>query len=222
MMDALTGPDSLRIESSTVEVTHLNVIGTIPGVIPLLAAARNGPGVARLSSSGDGQTLHWRAPGSTTYGVGIRCLVDGDYLLQDGEDRGKWLRVTVDVSELASGARETVVELSDVFGNPIATDDLTAGEATAGDVETYTVDLENQGNSILSWLTIWIDSGVSSIEISDDSGGPWVTPKSETTGLVLPDLLPGVTDTLHVRRTIAAAAGSDGSVLTYLHTKYRG
>jgi hypothetical protein len=197
------------------------VIGTIPGVIPLLAAARNGPGSGYLSSSGDGTWLHWRAPGSSTVGAGIYCASDGNYLLRDGEDPGKWLRVQVDASELAGGARGETVALTDRFNNPIASDDVSAAEATAGDVETWTLTLENQSNAILSQLKVWIDPTVSNIEISDD-GVAWVSPTTQSTALALPDLAVGGTDTLHIRRTITAGAGSDGDVETLLHFSYRG
>ena len=220
-MIAFAGPDSLRIEASAVEVPHLYSIGSIPGVIPLLASASNGPGSGLLSSSSDGKTLHWRAPGSLLSGIGVRCATDGNYLLHDGDDRNKWLRVQVDVSEMEGGGRGVGVALTDIYNNPVGSDDITSGQAAAGNVETYTLTLENQSNSTLSQLTVWIDSSVTGIEIADD-GATWVSPKSETTGLILPDLVPGGTDTLHIRRTITAGAIADGHVLTYLHTKYRG
>ena len=221
MTAALSGPDSLKIESSGVEVSHLYVIGAIPGVIPLLASASNGPGLGSISSSGDGAILHWRAPGSAIAGAGVVCLTDGNYLLQDGADTNKWLRVQVDVSELEGTSRQSEVALTDIFNNAIATDDITANQASAGNVETYTLTLENQSNTILSQLTAWIDATVLGIEISDD-GASWVSPTSKETGLALPDLSPAATDTLHVRRTITAGAASDGNVLTYLHFSYRG
>ena len=220
-MIAFNGPDSLRIESSSVEVRHFYVVGTIPGVIPLLAAARNGPGSGHLSSSGNGTRLHWRAPGSTITGAGVYCANDGDYLLRDGEDPNKWLRVQVDASELATGARGGVVELTDRFNNAIAGDDVSAAEAAAGDVETYTLTLENQSNTTLSQFKIWIGPNVSGIEIADD-GATWVSPITKATALTLPDLLPGVEDTLHLRRTIVAGAVADGDVETLLHFSYRG
>ena len=101
-MIAFAGPDALLIEESAVEVTHLHLIGTIPGVIPLLAAARNGPGSAMLQSTGDGTYIQWRAPGSMTSGTAILCATDGNYLLRDGEDANKWLRVQVDASDIIS------------------------------------------------------------------------------------------------------------------------
>lgn len=220
-MTAFAGPDSLRIEKTSVEVTHLDIIGTIPGVIPLLSAARNESGVGRLSTSGDGQTMHWRASESNTEGPGVRTTADGSYLLLDGEDEAKWLRVQVDVSEMAKGAVEGLVELFGRYNNPVSSDDITAGEASAGDVATYTLTLENQSNTILSQLTVWIDSNVSGIEIADD-GATWVSPITQATGLVLPDLIPAGTDTLHVRRTITAGAVANGEIETLLHFSYRG
>ena len=151
----------------------------------------------------------------------MRCLTDGDYLLRDGDDTNKWLRVTVDVSELADGSREAQIELTDVFGNPIASDDVTSSQAAAGNIETYTLTLENQSNTILSQLGIWIDPAVVNIEIADD-GATWVTPTSKSAALQLPDLLPGVQDTLHVRRTITAGADLEAGLLTFLHFSYRG
>jgi len=127
----------------------------------------------------------------------------------------------VDVSELADGPVEAAVTLTDRFGNAIASDDVSAAEASAGDVETYILTLENQSNTILSQLTVWIDPNVSGIAIADD-GATWVTPTARAAGLVLPDLLPAATDSLHLRRTITAGAESSGSVLTLLHFSFRG
>jgi hypothetical protein len=197
------------------------VIGTIPGVIPLLAAGRNGPGSARLASSGDGTYLRWRAPGSTVYGAPERCAADGNYLLRDGLDACKWLRAQVDASELASGARETVVTLVDRFNTAIASDDVSAAEATAGDVEDHTVTLKNQGNKILSWLKVWIDPVVVSLQMADD-GATWVSPTNKSSALTLPDLAVAGTDVLHIRRTITAGASFDGGLLNHLHFSWRG
>ena len=88
--------DALHVTVDTVEVRHLAVVGTLPGVVPLLASARNGPGIGLMQSEGDdGTWLSWRAPGSTLYGTAVHCSPDGTFLLCDGEDPDKWIRVDV-------------------------------------------------------------------------------------------------------------------------------
>jgi hypothetical protein len=151
----------------------------------------------------------------------VRCAADGSYLLRDGDDLNKWLRVQVDVSELATGGRDVIVELTDRYNNAVASNDVTASEAAAGDVETYTFDLFNQSPAILSQIRIWIDPAVSGLEISDD-GAAWVSPTTRSTALELPDLAVGATDTLHVRRTVTAGAGPNIGVLSLLRFSWRG
>jgi len=86
---------------------------------------------------------------------------------------------------------------------------------------SYTVTLQNDSNVTLSRLVVWIDASTEGLKISDD-GAAWVSPTTEAAGLSLPDLLPGATDTLHIRRTVAAGAASDPDVLNLLQFRFDG
>ena len=217
MPAAATRADSLRLTLASVEILSLSAVGTIPGVIVLAAAGRNGQGDGMLRSTGDGTLLSWRAPGSATYGLKVDCSSDGTYLLEDGDDHDCWLRVQVYASYLSSTPATARVDLQDRLQNGISSDDVTAAEATAGDVETYTVTLENDAATNLSGLKVWItDPDANTLEISDDNA-TWVSPTTEETALALPDLAAGATDTLYCRRTVAAAEPSSPSVLQLLH-----
>jgi len=216
-----TGPDRLRFESGAVEVQHLTAAGTVPGVWIQQVAAANGPGTARIRSAG--YNLTWQAPGEAVPGEPVEVKIPGHYLLEGAADPNKWARVRVYPRYLTNpaggGVADAAVALADRYANPIASDDVSAAEAAAGDAETYTVDLYNQSTEMVTGLRVWIDPAVSGIEISDD-GAAWVSPTTEADALVLPDLAAKTADTLHVRRTIGAASDSDPKVLTHLRVSY--
>jgi hypothetical protein len=214
--------DALRVLTGGSEVLHLAQVGTIPGVVVAQAAAKNGPGEGQLQW--DGSRLYWKAPGSSSYGVGVTCPGDCSHLVEDGDDSDKWLRVDVYVDHLPTTPRDSHVFLDDFYENGPPHDDVTAGEASAGDVTAYTLTLRNDGVLPLKNLRAWItDPGVSgvTIKISDD-GIVWVSPTTEGAGLTLPTLAPGATDTLHVQRTIGAGKSSETDVLTLLHFGWDG
>ena len=215
-----TRADSLRLESSGTEIVHLNAVGTIPGVVVLAVAARNGLGTGTIRSEGDGNTLSWRAPGSETFGDAVTVAADGELLLEDGEDTNKWVRIEIHFAELAPGSASEGVLLDDVYNNAIVNKSgITAAQASAGVAEAYTVTMANDGSFTLENLDVWIDAAVSGIEISDD-GVVWVSPTTEGTALSFPNLAASGTDTLHIRRTIGAASPSDPAVIDLLHIAY--
>jgi len=240
MPTVATHADALRVEIDSVEISHLVAVGTIPGVSVAAVAARNGPGVGRLKSDGD--KLAWQSPGSSEFGEPVTCAVDGSYLLEDGEDRDKWVRVQVYVSHLHPGHAAGRVALADRYAAGVGHDDVTAEEAAAGDLATYTLSLKNAGTAWLSNLRAWLGSVPTAggwrdmfalmlgwhsggpagrLEISDD-GATWVRPGSEDAALVLPDLGPSATDTLHVRRTVDGGASAAPDVLAFLHFAFNG
>ncbi len=213
--------DALRLEVSTVEIQPLAAVNTIPGVVILFAAGRNSPGMGRIRSTGEGTLLSWQAPGSDTFGTSLDCSIDGTYVLEDGEDPDKYIRIEVYGDYLRPGPIESRVFLDDLYDNGAVDDDVTAGEAAAGDLATYTITLENASGYILSGIVVWLDYPSADLEISDD-GAAWVSPTSEDSGLAFPDLAVGGTHTLHLRRTITAGASSDPAVLNLFHLGFNG
>ena len=213
-----THADALRLEYSATEVAHLDVVGTIPGVVPIAVAARCGVGTARIRSRAAG--IAFKAPGSATWGPAVDADADGSYLLEDGDDRDKWLRVTAYTAFLLT-PREGRILLADRFNNPISSDNVSAAEASAGDVEDVELAVANDGSAYLSQVLAWIDAGVAGLQISPN-GADWSAPTTEATALALADVPPAGDVALHVRRTIAASAPSDPDVLNHLHLSFSG
>jgi len=202
-----------------VESPSLRVVGTLPGLAPLLASGACGPGVARLRTAGDG-AVAFRAPGSAAWGSAQPIAADGTYVLEDGQNRDASLRVAAHVDYLPAAAAEALVYLRDRFGNHVGHDDVSAAEAAAGHDESWAVTLVNAGHVVLHDLVAWVEAG-QGVAISDDDAA-WVTPTDEAHGLALADLVVDATDTLYVQRTTAAGAVAVPELLTLLHVAFTG
>jgi hypothetical protein len=213
-----TGHDVIRARIDGVEILNFHVIGTVAGVVPRQAAARNGPGQGLLRIGAGGGALTWQAPGSKLAGAEVAVTSDGDYLLEDGEDNSKWLRVEVHAAYLRTG-EAAAVSLADRYANGPPGDDVTAAEALAGDVTTWTIDLLNEGDEALSELAVWLDSETERLEISAD-GSEWFAPTTEPAALSLGDLDAGEAATLYVRRTVAADETFNPRVLILLRVAW--
>jgi hypothetical protein len=200
--------DAIRIESDSVEVHHLAAVGAVPGVVPLLAAAKNGPGVGVLSFNEDGTLLTWQAPGSSTPGDAVDCSADGNYVLTDGEDRDKWLRVEIHAA-YCEPVRNANVLLSDRYNNGLSGRDTTAAEAAAGHVLEYSIALRNTHTERVSNLRVWIDSGGDDHTALSWDGVNWSLPYSYAAGVWRESIAPAATALLYLRRTIPAAESAD-------------
>jgi len=219
---ALHGEDALRQVVDSEDVVHLTAIQTVPGVVVRQVAGRNGPGAGQLRSDTSGQEISWKAPGSETFGLAVDGTPGGLFLLRDGVDRSKWVRVEVYSDFLRDGYTAAVVHLQDRYNNEIGQDDLTAEEAAAGDVLEYQITLENAARA--RWIThikIWLDAAVEDLEVSDD-GISWVSPTTESTALEFADLAPADTHTLYLKRTIGVGADFDPDVLNHLRISFFG
>ncbi len=226
------------------EVRHLVAVGTIPGVVLLAAAGRNGPAAGGLRSTGDGTLLSWQAPGSSTYGTSVDCSSDGFYLLEDGEDLNKWIRVQVYMAHLTPGPAEAKVYLADRFTNAIGHLDVTAAEAQSGDVLSWMVTMLNAGDRVLENILVWITSGrlnlatltldeltaltldelseldlALRLEISKDDS-TWVGPADELSALRFDPLQPAEDHILHLRRTVPAGDPPDPEILNTIACAY--
>jgi hypothetical protein len=213
-------PDSLRIEADSNEVRHLTMVGTVPGIAPLLAAARNGAGIGTLLCSGGG-LLSWRAPGSETFGNPVDCSIDGQYVLCDGEDTHKFIRVEVHADYLVDGSQADVL-LADVYNNDIGGPDIIASEAIAGNVRSSGLILRNTASSDFSRLVIWLDPASDArISISLD-GETWSHPTNEDEGLEIPLLPSGQSVPFWTRRTIDAGEPASAAQLVFFHLAFDG
>ena len=216
---AATRADSLRFKLSDVKVAQLEAVGSIPGIHILHVAAKNGLGVGRLRTSLDGKSASWRAPGGTSVRTPIDLSTDGSYILEDGDDPDKFVRVQITASALTSVPIDAEVIVRDLYNNAIASDDVTAAEASAGDQENYSFDLTNDSADDASNVRLWIDAAISGIEVW--SGFVWVSPTDEASSVDLGSILSGSSTLIRVRRTISAGASADPAVLTHLHFTFQ-
>lgn len=216
-----TRADSLRVLVGGVEMRPLAVVGTLAGVVPLVAAGANGPGTALLASDAAGARLRFRAPGSAAFGAWVPIPADGEYLLEDG-DAAKWLRVEVVRQFVQANPLAATVYLADRYGVGLHDADVEAGDAAAGLFNGVTLVLENVSSLGLSQIKAWLSP--------DDSPGleitvfpnPPVAPTSEETALELGDLKPGETKGLFIVRTITAGAPAASRVLNHIHFSFHG
>jgi len=211
--------NSLLVDFLSEAPQWMRYAGEIPGVVINYVAGRNGVGTGELTHA-MGAGLTWKAPGSARVGVAVAVAVDGEYLLEDGEDPNKWLRVEVKTAYLRPGSA-TRVFLDDWY-NLLGPDEVTAAEAAAGLIDKRTMQLSNVGSAWLRDVRVWIDSAATGLEISDDDA-TWVTPTTEAAALLLGDMVPDPFTwvTMYLRRTIAAGAASNPKVLNELHFSFK-
>jgi len=209
------------------EIPCLRAVGTIPGVVVLAAAGRNGPGAGQLRSYGDGALLSWRAPGSSFEGAPVTCAADGEYLLEDGAEANKWLRVHVYRAHLCGPSQASVL-LEDLYNNAIAITDIDGLAAEIGSDDEQWVDLHNINSVTLGNVRAWIDpdyswDGTDGLQIRK-SGGAWKAPNAEDHPdvLIWDSLGPGQTVRLEGLRQYAAEAESDPGILARLHFGFDG
>lgn len=222
MPTVATRADGIRIEISGVEQKMLAAVGTIPGVVVLAVAGKNGTGFGRLRSHGNGTKLSWTAPGASTPGAQVTAGSDGEYLLED-TDSDKWIRVQAYAAFMISGPQSQRVHLRDRYNNGVGHDDVTAAEASAGDTTDYTLTIANDSPMDALNVLFWLDASVSDLSISDD-GVTYYTPTSEGHGDVidLGTIASGSTDTLFLRRTIASSSSSDAKILNLVEFAWDG
>jgi hypothetical protein len=212
--------DSILFGPIDTEIVHLHVVNTLPGVLITFASPLNGEGSGSLKASGTlGDQLSWRAPGSSAYGSAVNCSVDGSYLLEDGANAGKFVRVTVYTHYLSTSG-EANVYLQDYYNNEIAHDNITAAEAAGGVDENWNFEINNVGKKGISQLKFWVTSNAD-IYISNDGAG-WVQPASESDplALVYGNIPKGGVSTLYVRRNISGGKAYNPNVLTQLNCSF--
>lgn len=224
-MISQTRSDAVHLESGGYEAGPLLAVGTISGVVIRAVAQRNGRGAGRLVAGVDtvtgAATLAWQAPGSGTPGAPQPLEYANDYLLEDGEDTSKWIRIAAYPGYLATSGQARVF-LKDGY-NTLGPQDVGAGDAAAGQVVDTTYQLKNRSTHLVTNVRLWIDAAVSGLEVSAD-GISFFTPTSELDPNVLAwaSIAAGASVDVTVRRTIAASAASDPARLNVIHFAWTG
>ena len=142
--DTLTG----KIEFTAVSMIP-SMIGTIPGVRFSNASISNGLGTGKIRYTAAG--LAWRAPGSETFGVPVPVAIDGNYILCDGEDAGKWVEVAAYTAYMEAG-RVGLVKIADRFNNVYS--DISKAEFDSGGTETRWFGLYNPSLTRLTGVQV--------------------------------------------------------------------
>ncbi len=215
--------DALRVFYAGAEQCSFRTFGTIPGVIVRAAAGKNGPGRGFLASVGDGESLRWTAPGSSTPGPAVAVPAQGVYLLEDGEDATKWLRVYVYPEHLNPTPIGTAVHLVDAYNANLIGRDITAEEADAGVELVLCLALFSATGSDLTGAKAWLDataSGYAFLSLAAAQAGPYVSPDSEShPDAIELGVIPGDglnSRELYVKQTIPAHTAFDPAVLGVL------
>jgi len=205
-------------------VPMLAPLRTIPGVTILGASHRNGPGKGLLRSELDGRSISWRAPGSGTFGASVIAEADADYLLEDGEDRGKCLQVRVKTAYLRPAPIEQPVYLQDRW-NLIFEDipALLAGTGHVGGFVGVHLELRNVSPGTITNIRAWKDPASGSILVISGDGITYTDPTTEETGLELGSLGPGATRDFYVSYYgIPPNTPSDPRIFAGLHFRFDG
>lgn len=214
-----TRNDALRLLNGSSEVITRSV-GAIPGVVVVQVSGRNGPGAGTLFASAGG--LSWQAPGSSTPGAIVAIPSDATYMLEDGEDSSKWIRVQTygDEGWLSQTAAGTI-DIADSY-NVYGIDDVSAANAASGHTETVTFNLKNVWSHTVQNVRMWLDPAVVDLTISSD-GTNFFDPTSETDVHVLSwaSIAAGSSVTVTVKRIIPASTGSFPSVLNFIQFSWQ-
>jgi hypothetical protein len=203
------------LKCDSVEVRCLSAVGAIPGVAPHLAAPANGPGIGWLL--GEGGELSWRAPGSATFGDAVACASDGVYVLADGEDASKWIRVEVHVDYLSDSSAMGEVFLADVFDNGVAGIDVAAASSAAGETTTRQLTLANADANPIQNICLWLDAASDARTALSLDGETWSSPTTEAGGLSIEAIAAGGSAAIHLRRVVGAGESSVAKQLVFIH-----
>lgn len=202
-----------------ISIPLLAPLRTLPGVNFGAASHRNGPGKGLLRSEADGTALSWRAPGSTVFGTPVIASVDGDYLLEDGSDPGRYLQAHVKTGYLAPAPVEQAVYLQDRWN--LIFPDLTAAEAASGTTAVVALELRNVGSGSISNIRAWIEPGNADLSISGD-GAAYSAPTTEAASIALGTLAAGASRRFWAKRIIAPGAAANSKVFAGLHFRFDG
>jgi hypothetical protein len=220
-MIVYTGADQLRFEGvHDAEHFGLYTFGTVPGVSVTLASENNGPGIGHLRYRQG--SLSWKAPGSATFGPDQNVAAGGEWIVVDGDDGNKFLRVSafpafLPVSDTSAAVRMKV--RPGVWVVPTAFLVVNGGRVRTAGVPPYTAQgyqrLYNRSTSTnLTNVRAWLEAGAGFndyLTISDSASGPWVAPVTELTGLALAAIPKGNTSPVSLHWQIDVPGGEPPS-----------
>jgi hypothetical protein len=150
----------------------------------------------------------------------VDAYVDGDYLLEDGEDPGKYVRTRVRSAYLQPQPVERPVYLQHLWN--ILFVDIEAGEAAAGITrEAVDLFLKNPSPQRVHNVRAWIEPGTPYLQISPDRA-VWSSPTTEAAGLQLGGIAAGGSVTLGARIVIPPATSFNPKVGALLHFAFDG
>lgn len=188
----------------------MHALCNMPGVVIEDASCNNGRGTGRMkyTTAGNGQgLLSYKAPGSNNFSAfqAVTHLLDGQsWVLNDGSDPNKWLRVRIDVSELPAQSREERISFELRHGSVV--DTLLGTDATVPDSDSGTVWLQNISGLYIFNVRSWLQP-FSLYAIRKSAPDAFVTVTTEATSIQIADqVAPAAVFSMQWTRTIPGGA----------------
>jgi hypothetical protein len=210
---ANTANDGVQLRFAGNSIAFMDSSCDLAGIVVLSAAAANGTGQGTINVTPAGLT--WQAPHSGTPGTPQACRPDGEYLLIDGEDESKFIKVAVYNDYLPATGGAPVL-ISDTF-NAFGPDDVTASQASSGNTSVATFTFANVSGNAIVKLTAWLSPFVSGVTISSD-GVNFYDPVSsgDADALQWPSVGLASNVPIYLKRVISAGTASMASILNHL------
>lgn len=161
------------------------VTNPISNITINFVAGANGLGAGTLTATGNDE-LKWTPPGGTQ-GAGVTIANGETKILEGGNSEPeKYIRVTRTSADNLTGT--ATVTLTDEFNNTVGFDNVSSGEASAGDTEYRCLCFKNEASSEIKNLKAWIGtlgtqrvsaasqlpaSGAGTIDISAGNFSDW-------------------------------------------------
>lgn len=132
------GPDALRLQDGGADSPSLHSVGIIPGVWVTEPGGGNQEGTGTIRNTGsNGRLLSYKGPDSDTWGPEIHVTQDGEYVLMDGENFSKYIRVQVSVDKLEySDAATDTPEETYATGESPSTAEVTPADQISASIST--------------------------------------------------------------------------------------
>lgn len=223
-MNPQTRSDAVHLESAGADAGPLRVVGTLPGMYIFAASTLNGTGhgllIAGVHSDGVTPTVAWQAPGSSTPGAPCPLTGEAAFLVEDGEDPDKWVRVYAYPAYCGTSGEAKV--FFKVGYNALGPSDVTAGDAAAGLVITTTFTLKNYSFYPVTNVKLWIYADPA-VQVSKDNISFFApTDETDPNVLVWSSIAAGASANVYVKRTISASTAFDPARLVELRFAWTG